>query len=214
MQKQRMTNLQDPTEMLFNDNWGLYTDSFIGVDKGVSEYTECAKKIYTITNVAEFWGIFNVMWGTKNKRIDQLEFSKSVHFMRGMATPVYEDPVHIHGGILSMVYSDNVSGIELAKFNDMWMYLLLALLGETYDFPVDNNTFLPTKNQINGISFSRRKHKLIIRFWDSLYSQKTDTDKLALEKHAVSLIDTLAKGLTGQSADLFRKPAIYYYKTI
>lgn len=196
---------EDPAEMLFNDNWGFFTDSFIGVDKGVSEYTDSAKKIFTITNVAEFWGIFNEMWGTKNKRIDQLEFSKSVHFMRGNATPVYEDAMHARGGILSMVYTDSVPALELAKFNDMWMYLLLALVGNTHEFP-------ESQNQINGVSFSRRKRKLIIRFWDSAYTGEPK-EKAALEKHAVSLIDILSHGLTGTYKELFRKPEIYYYKT-
>lgn len=195
----------DPRGMYFNNEWDMYTDSFIGVDKDVSEYTECAKKIYTIKTIADFWGIFNVMWGQPGKRIDQLEYSKSIHFIRDSGTPVYEDPLHAQGGILSMVYSDHVPPSGYIKFNDMWMNILMILFGNTLTLPDDNI--------INGVTFSRRKYKLIIRFWDNLYPHSA-IDKATLEKHAMSIINSIAAVLPPEFVELYTKPGIYYYKTI
>jgi len=195
----------DPTTMYLNNEWDMYTDSFIGIDKEVSEYTECAKKIYTIKTVSDFWGIFNVMWGQPGKRIDQLEYSKSIHFIRDAGTPVYEDPLHARGGILSMVYSDRIPTGGFIKFNDMWMNMLMILFG--------NTLVLPNDNVVNGVTFSRRRYKLIIRLWDNVYPH-SQNDKATLEAHALSIMNAVASCLPPELVGMFRSPVIYYYKTI
>lgn len=108
---------------LFDNNWTL--DSY--------------KKIYTFSNIAEFWILYN----------NHICLNNGMYFiMKNNIKPLYEDKKNKNGGYWSIK-------IPQSKIKTIWLYLLLDLIGGSLD----------NKNIVNGLSLVYKKKFYIIKIW-------------------------------------------------
>lgn len=101
------------------------------------------RKIYNITNIQNFWELYN-NW---NKLGGIL--SKQFFIMKNNITPLWEDKMNINGGCWSLKININLA-------EKLWEYLSILLVSENiYD-----------NNNINGLSICVKKNNIcVIKIW-------------------------------------------------
>ena len=101
------------------------------------------RKIYNITNIKNFWELYN-NW---NKLGGIL--SKQFFIMKNNITPLWEDKMNINGGCWSLKININLA-------EKLWEYLSILLVSENiYD-----------NNNINGLSICVKKNNIcVIKIW-------------------------------------------------
>ena len=101
--------------------------------------------LYTITNLNEFWNIYNLM------NIECLKYNM-LFLMKDDILPLWENKHNINGGSISIkVVNKNIF--------DIWLELSMGLIGE-YIFINKINI-----ENINGISISPKKGFCILKIW-------------------------------------------------
>lgn len=101
------------------------------------------RKIYNITNIQNFWELYN-NW---NKLGGIL--SKQFFIMKNNITPLWEDKMNINGGCWSLKININLA-------EKLWEYLSILLVSENiYD-----------NDNINGLSICVKKNNIcVIKIW-------------------------------------------------
>ena len=101
------------------------------------------RKIYNITNIQNFWELYN-NW---NKLGGIL--SKQFFVMKNNITPLWEDKMNINGGCWSLKININIS-------EKLWEYLSILLVSEN----------IYKNNNINGLSICVKKNNIcVIKIW-------------------------------------------------
>ena len=101
------------------------------------------RKIYNITNIQNFWELYN-NWN----RLGGI-LSKQFFVMKNNITPLWEDKMNINGGCWSLKININLA-------EKLWEYLSILLVGENiYD-----------NDNINGLSICVKKNNIcVIKIW-------------------------------------------------
>lgn len=101
------------------------------------------RKIYNITNIKNFWELYN-NWN----RIGGI-LSKQFFVMKNNITPLWEDKMNFNGGCWSLKININLA-------QELWEYLSILLVSENI-YENDN---------INGLSICVKKNNIcVIKIW-------------------------------------------------
>ena len=129
---------------LFEHNWTLYHDI---------NWTDI-QKIYKIRSIRDFWCVHNNM-----PVLTELQFRTNLSFFKEDILPVWESPENENGGKWC-------ADLKLFReeLNDIWLMVLLGLVGETVD---------PTRNEIVGVTIHLRRNGDRIAIWTRTTNSKT-----------------------------------------
>lgn len=109
------------------------------------------REIWTFGTVEDFWRLFNNLVAPSC-----LPVGSNYHLFKNGVQPEWEDPANLKGGKWSVVY--NVKGEDNSKkFDDAWMWTVLALIGE----------FFEDSDFITGVVISPRAKFNKIALWTS-----------------------------------------------
>jgi hypothetical protein len=128
--------VQKATELTLQTSWHLYWHARDNKSWDLASYKEKA----TITNVAEFWRIYN------NLRTVAFDM---FFLMRANHPPLWEAPNNVHGGALSF-------RIHNKEVDNFWLIASLLLIGET---------ICSCPEEIVGLSVSPKLKNTTIRIW-------------------------------------------------
>ena len=140
-------------KVLLNRSWSFWENYENSNDS--KSYSETFEEIYTFDNIISFWQFWNKYPGNDAKEIFyngefiRYFFKKKIRitglnvFEKGIK-PEWEDEKNKKGKILTLSYLIE-KDLEsfLSKVNELWVKLILFLIGET----------IPYSNNINGIRF-------------------------------------------------------------
>ena len=114
-----------------------------------SDWKENLHSCGSFNTVEGFWRVYNNLLPAS-----QLTVNSNYSVFRYGVEPSWEDPSNCEGGkfVLSMAKKDPKSG----KFDEWWLFTVLALIGETMD---------ATGDQVNGAVVSIRKSQDRIALW-------------------------------------------------
>lgn len=124
--------------------YSIWIHDLHGKKWGIDSY----KKIYDITNVADFWKVFN--------NFSKLGL-KHMHFfiMKDDIEPTWEHVENRNGGLVSYK-------IEIDQSAEVWETLACRMVCETLGL---------LENDINGISFSPKNNWGIIKIWNKNFNE-------------------------------------------
>jgi translation initiation factor 4E len=113
------------------------------------DWKETLKKVGSFSTVDLFWSIFNNL-----KPTDSLASNSNYSLFRKGVEPTWEDPANCEGGkfVLTLSRKDAKNG----KVDELWLYTVLAIIGETMD---------DTGDQVNGAVVSMRKNQDRLALW-------------------------------------------------
>lgn len=131
-----------------NAEWTFWFDNPRLAPNG-ADWKESLKKIGSFSTVGLFWSIFNNL-----KPTDLLASNSNYSLFRKGVEPSWEDPANCEGGkfVLTLSRNDARNG----KVDELWLYTILAIIGETMD---------DTGDQVNGAVVSLRKNNCRIALW-------------------------------------------------
>lgn len=109
-------------------------------------------KIYTISNIKDFWDFYNNI--NLIKELNNLH----LYFMRNDVTPIWEDNNNKNGGAWSIL-------VNAEQAFELWEKLSVDLASDT----IFNN------NNINGISINQKNNVFIIKIWNNNKNLKNNT---------------------------------------
>jgi hypothetical protein len=131
----------DPSEIVFNDTWVLWSHEITDEDYSMKSYKKC----FEVQNMKDFIREF-----TQYKEEQWIQ--KMYFFMRKRALPRLEDPSNVHGGSWSFRVNKNYCYTS-------WFSLCLQLVGECL---VEDATKM---KRMNGVSISPKNNTSTIRVW-------------------------------------------------
>ncbi|KAF2453642.1 translation initiation factor eIF 4e-like domain-containing protein [Lineolata rhizophorae] len=140
----------------------------------------------TITDVREFWELFN------NFDIATLPLRDSVHLFHKGVKPVWEDPRNVRGGSWTF-------RVPKDKAKDFWKEICMMAIGEQLQEAVSSKR-IKFLDDICGISLSVRFTSTLITIWNR------DAD------HAAGIAKILEVVLHQLPQELVPKESAYYYK--
>ena len=154
-------------KILLNRPWSFW-ENYEEKSKD-KNYSESFKEIYTFDNIISFWQFWNKYPGNDTRQVFYngeciRYFFKEKHRITGMnifkkgIKPEWEDENNKRGNILTLSYLiDKDLETFLTKINELWIKLILLLIGET----------IPFSDNINGIRFvdkTRLNKNVIFKF--------------------------------------------------
>ena len=170
-------------KVLLNRSWSFWENYENSNDS--KSYSETFEEIYTFDNIISFWQFWNKYPGNDAKEIFyngefiRYFFKKKIRitglnvFEKGIK-PEWEDEKNKKGKILTLSYLIE-KDLEsfLSKVNELWVKLILFLIGET----------IPYSNNINGIRFvdkTRLNKSVIFKFevWVNKFMKDEDLNEI------------------------------------
>ena len=141
-------------KIILNRSWSFW-ENYESKNKAEKDYSKLLKEIYTFNDIISFWQFWNKYPGNDTKQIffngeymkyffkEKYRIIAMNLFEKGIK-PEWEDIKNQKGNVLTLEYIVD-KGLDefLPKVTDLWIRLLLYLIGET----------LPYSNNINGIRF-------------------------------------------------------------
>jgi hypothetical protein len=145
-----------------SDTWIVYTHKNSNSDWSISSY----EPIHEIKTVGSLWRFLNVL-----QNLDKINYQYFI--MRRNITPIWEDNKNRDGGICSIALDNrNYRYVEYNIGADAFRSICLLTL---------NESFTSNNEDINGLSYSIKNKKILIKLWISDY-KKNDrfVDKLPM----------------------------------
>lgn len=130
-------------------SWTIWFDNPRLAPPG-SDWKENLKNCGTFRTVGEFWRIFNNL-----KPASMIGLNSNYSCFREGILPAWEDAENINGGKFVLTLP-KPKGKQESKLDELWLYTVLAILGETMD---------ATGDQVNGAVVSLRKSQDRIAIW-------------------------------------------------
>ena len=154
--------VEAPAAVPLNMSWTLYAESknwgptLGGAAPAVDTFEPI--KVGAVADVEAFWRMQRSV-PTPASRVPRFTY----YFFRKSIVPSWEEPRNKNGGIFSFVVWDGtrVAGYDRDAINDIWLLVLLGLVGETLDESMC----------VNGVSLKLRR-VITIEFWCSCTAQK------------------------------------------
>lgn len=128
-----------------NSEWTLW---YYLPDKN-KDWGACQHRIHTVTTVEDFWSFFDHL-SPPSELANGVDYS----FFKNGIRPMWEAPQNVRGGRLTII---NTSKSRHFDINEIWMDLLLFLVGEYHEYSED----------ICGIVLNVRNYGIKIAIWTS-----------------------------------------------
>ncbi len=170
-------------KILLNRPWSFW-ENYEEKSKD-KNYSESFKEIYTFDNIISFWQFWNKYPGNDTRQVFYngefiRYFFKEKYRITGMnifkkgIKPEWEDENNKRGNILTLSYLiDKDLETFLTKINELWIKLILLLIGET----------IPFSDNINGIRFvdkTRLNKNVIFKFevWVNKFMKEDELNEI------------------------------------
>ncbi|KAG1681921.1 Eukaryotic translation initiation factor 4E type 3 [Nymphon striatum] len=169
-----LSSTDSDLEVPLNTSWSFWIDKST---RGFSaaEYQANLKKVYTVSTVQAFWGVFNHI-----PAVDKVSDKYSYHLMRYEHRPLWEDEYNSKGGTWRLK-------ITQEHTPKVWKELLLAAIGEQFSANIHPD------DDICGISVSVRERDNIIQIWNKDSELAEETTVLQKVHELIPDLSTLAE---------------------
>ncbi len=175
-----------------NRTWSFW-ENYTIKSESKKGYSDLYKEIYTFDDIISFWQFWNKYPGNDTKQIffngehvkyffkEKYRIIAMNVFEKGIR-PEWEDTKNQKGNVLTLEYVvDSGLDVFLPKVTELWVKLLLYLIGET----------LPYSNNINGIRFCDKtkfgyNKNVIFKFELWVNSKMKEEELEELKKHLTS----------------------------
>ncbi|THH30058.1 hypothetical protein EUX98_g4112 [Antrodiella citrinella] len=143
-----------------------------GIASAAQGWMEDIKRVISFDSVEEFWGLYNNIVPPSNlpQRANYYLFKEGI-------IPAWEDDANKNGGKWSIQLPKDKNRANVDK---MWLYTMLAAIGETFD-PIlanatpENEEDAP-QSMITGVIVSTRPQFYRLSIWTRTAPQSTGTD--------------------------------------
>ena len=170
-------------KILLNRPWSFW-ENYEEKSKD-KNYSESFEEIYTFDNIISFWQFWNKYPGNDTRKIfyngefiryffkEKYRITAMNIFKKGIK-PEWEDENNKKGNILTLSYLiDKDLETFLTKINELWIKLILLLIGET----------IPFSDNINGIRFvdkTRLNKSVIFKFevWVNKFMKEEELNEI------------------------------------
>ena len=112
-----------------------------------ADWEDVLHKVFTFSSVEDFWRVFNNITPASDQPTNA-----SYLLFKSNIQPKWEDPNFAKGG--QWRYSFSSRDVD-KKLNDHWLWILLALIGESFE----------PEDEIGGVCMSRKKAEDRIELW-------------------------------------------------
>ncbi|KAF9453757.1 eukaryotic translation initiation factor 4E class I [Macrolepiota fuliginosa MF-IS2] len=140
-------------------------------------WMEDIKRVISFDSVEEFWGLYNNIVPPS-----QLPQKANYYLFKEGIIPAWEDEANKHGGKWSIQLPRDKNRGNVDK---MWLYTMLAAIGETFDPTPDDMEGSLAQSLITGVIVSIRPQFYRISIWTRLAPSPTEEDKLRERIEAV-----------------------------
>ena len=131
----------------FSSKWSLWINNKNCIKS--SNWLDTIKKITDITNIENFWQLFNNIPEPSN-----LDFPSDYYFFKDEIIPMWEDNKNKDGGKMTIILKKNKDDKKL-YLDKIWLYTILGCIGEQFD----------DSDFICGLVLNIRKHQDRINIW-------------------------------------------------
>ncbi|XP_031621723.1 eukaryotic translation initiation factor 4E-like [Contarinia nasturtii] len=136
-----------------NSKWTLWY--YLPDDKKTWE--ENQNKIHTVTTIEDFWSFI-----THIKQPSELIGGVDYSFFKNNIRPMWESPQNVNGGRLTVTNTSKTrNDPRAAGINDIWLDVLLFLIGENFEYTDD----------VCGVVLNVRKYGFKIAVWTSHHEE-------------------------------------------
>ncbi|EPX74254.1 translation initiation factor eIF4E 4F complex subunit [Schizosaccharomyces octosporus yFS286] len=142
----------------FQHEWTLW---FLKPPTQGLEWGDLLKEIISFKTVEEFWGIFKTI-----AKASMLPAKSDYSFFLKGIRPEWEDPNNMNGG--KWAFQSKHKGSNL---DELWLYMVLAALGETLD---------PTGKEVTGVVCNMRRGFYRIAVWTRNCNDREVLEKIGL----------------------------------
>ncbi|THV04883.1 eukaryotic translation initiation factor 4E class I [Dendrothele bispora CBS 962.96] len=136
-------------------------------------WMEDIKRVISFDSVEEFWGLYNNIIPPS-----QLPQKANYYLFKEGIIPAWEDEANKNGGKWSIQLPKDKNRANVDK---MWLYTMLAAIGETFDATLNNSddtSVPPPSSLITGVIVSTRPQFYRLSIWTRLAPSTSDEDKL------------------------------------
>ncbi|KIS65675.1 uncharacterized protein UMAG_06377 [Mycosarcoma maydis] len=129
-------------------------------------------KVVDFDSVEEFWGLYNNVVPPS-----ELPQKANYYLFKQGVKPAWEDPANTNGGKWSIQLPRDKTRAQIDR---LWLYTMLAAIGETLEAPFPNGAAPPSSSAedelVTGVIMSARANFYRIAIWTR---KAEDTDELA-----------------------------------
>ncbi|EKM83827.1 hypothetical protein AGABI1DRAFT_81550 [Agaricus bisporus var. burnettii JB137-S8] len=133
-------------------------------------WMEDIKRVISFDSVEEFWGLYNNIVPPS-----QLPQKANYYLFKEGIIPAWEDEANKYGGKWSIQLPKDKNRANVDK---MWLYTMLAAIGEMFDPTPDNAEGPLSQSLITGVIVSIRPQFYRISIWTRLAPAPTEEDRL------------------------------------
>jgi hypothetical protein len=123
-------------ELEFQSSWTLYSDI----------NWQNRQKMYTVKTIRDFWMLYNAF-----PKLEDITYRTNLSFMKKDIAPVWESDENNNGGKWCINLKDDKD-----RINEIWLHILLGLVGETID---------PVMDEIVGMIIHLRRNGDRLDVW-------------------------------------------------
>ncbi|KAF5374895.1 hypothetical protein D9758_000220 [Tetrapyrgos nigripes] len=134
-------------------------------------WMEDIKRVISFDSVEEFWGLYNNIIPPS-----QLPQKANYYLFKEGIIPAWEDEANKNGGKWSIQLPKDKNRAHVDK---MWLYTMLAAIGETFDATSNGSEDAPPPSSlITGVIVSTRPQFYRLSIWTRLAPSSSDEDNL------------------------------------
>lgn len=171
-------NKKNKTMDLPLDTLNFFIENFVQRGKAFVK----PQLISSVDNVGDFFKHYNTIFASN---YHNLIMNKTIHIMKDNIEPIWECEQNKCGGIITfVVYLKNVTVVE--SLLDFYLDLLLLFIGNTF-----HEKLIPKGDDINGISFSKRKYKVLIKIWHKNSENEPQLENIINNELSKKSLDTM-----------------------
>ncbi|WVO19926.1 hypothetical protein I312_102003 [Cryptococcus bacillisporus CA1280] len=141
------------------------------------------RKVVSFDSVEEFWGLYNNIIPPS-----QLPGKANYYLFKNGIIPAWEDPQNKNGGKWSIQVPKNSE--SKGSIDRMWLYTMLAAIGETFETPSTDSENAPSPTQsdlITGVIVSPRPAFYRISIWTREASDVNVPDTDAIKARLLNI---------------------------